>query len=107
MRITVARTYFLAAAVAAQSWGSLPGCSLSCLEATEQNTNCLPDDFACICKHFDFIESAAAGCIMTACGKSVATGYVTDSAQTVNNSDTWSDYRESSSVVNWNLRGDW
>jgi hypothetical protein len=58
---------------AAQSLADLPSCSLTCLnDAVKQSTTCSATDLSCICQKFDSIQSAAAGCILSACGQDVA-----------------------------------
>ncbi|KAG6178096.1 hypothetical protein E4U36_006729 [Claviceps purpurea] len=57
----------------AQSLSDLPGCAIPCLnDAIKQASTCATTDLACICRKFDKIQGAAAGCILGACGKDVA-----------------------------------
>lgn len=59
----------------AQSLSDLPSCAIPCLnDAIKQTSTCATTDLACICKKFDKIQGAAAGCILGACGKDVALG---------------------------------
>ncbi|KAG6026488.1 hypothetical protein E4U19_002577 [Claviceps sp. Clav32 group G5] len=61
----------------AQSLSDLPSCAIPCLnDAIKQTSTCATTDLACICKKFDKIQGAAAGCILGACGKDVALGKV-------------------------------
>ncbi|KAG6316089.1 hypothetical protein E4U22_007377 [Claviceps purpurea] len=61
----------------AQSLSDLPGCAIPCLnDAIKQASTCATTDLACICRKFDKIQGAAAGCILGACGKDVALGKV-------------------------------
>jgi hypothetical protein len=63
----------LASVAAGQSLADLPSCALTCLnDAVKQSTSCAATDLACICKQFDAIQGAAAGCILGACGQDVA-----------------------------------
>lgn len=70
--ITIASLAMASLAVG-QSLGDLPSCALPCLnDAVKQSTTCSVTDVACICKKFDAIQGAAAGCILKACGQDVA-----------------------------------
>lgn len=63
----------LATLAASQSLADLPQCAIKCLDdAVKQSSSCSTTDIACICKSFDAIQGAAAGCVISACGQDVA-----------------------------------
>ncbi|CAI7570095.1 unnamed protein product [Penicillium bialowiezense] len=57
----------------AQSLSDVPPCALPCLEdAVKQKTSCATDDYPCICKDQDAVQSAATSCVVSKCGISTA-----------------------------------
>lgn len=62
-----------AAVATAQTLADVPPCARPCLEdAVKQKTSCATDDYACICKNQDGIQSAATSCVVSKCGISTA-----------------------------------
>ncbi|KAI1377049.1 hypothetical protein F4677DRAFT_417283 [Hypoxylon crocopeplum] len=67
----------LAALASTQSLSDIPQCALPCIDdARTSSTNCAADDYACICRNEDALTAAATGCVISACGASVAAGQV-------------------------------
>lgn len=73
MRFSViAASVSLAVLSTAQSLDSLPDCAKECLvDAVEKSTSCSVTDLACVCKNFEAIQGAGAGCVLSACGQDV------------------------------------
>lgn len=63
----------LAALAQAQTRADIPSCALPCLDAAvTANTKCSTTDYACICKDFDAVQTAATSCVISKCGADVA-----------------------------------
>lgn len=67
-------TAFAVSLAKAQSGDKIPSCGHLCLNDAAAIKNCKPDEFQCICKEFDIIQAAAAGCILNSCGATSAVG---------------------------------
>jgi hypothetical protein len=62
-----------AALAQAQTRADIPSCALPCLDsAVEANTKCATTDYACICKDFSAVQTAATSCVISKCGADVA-----------------------------------
>lgn len=73
MKYTTLTCLSMTRLVLAQSLSDLPSCATGCLDgAVRQVSTCATSDLVCICKTFDAIQGAAAGCVLGACGKEVA-----------------------------------
>ncbi|KAK7426625.1 hypothetical protein QQZ08_006803 [Neonectria magnoliae] len=72
----------LAAAARAQSRDDIPKCALDCLdEGIESETSCSTTDYACVCKDFSKVQTAATSCVIDACGADVAVNDVLPAVQ--------------------------
>ncbi|KAK1254767.1 hypothetical protein MKX08_008762 [Trichoderma sp. CBMAI-0020] len=81
MKFTLALAAFVAA-VYGQTVDDIPPCAIPCLQdAIASTTSCAVDDYACACKNFDALETAAAPCIISACGADVAINKVLPAVQ--------------------------
>ncbi|OAQ71979.1 extracellular membrane protein, CFEM domain-containing protein [Pochonia chlamydosporia 170] len=82
MKFITLASLAMATVAVGQSLADLPSCALPCLnDAVKQSTTCSATDVACICKKFDAIQGAAAGCILKACGQDVALNKVLPATQ--------------------------
>ncbi|KAI0517895.1 hypothetical protein F5B22DRAFT_104046 [Xylaria bambusicola] len=73
MQFTLAALVTLIAAVSAQSWEDIPACAQPCiLDAVAEVTDCGSTDYECICAARPQVQSAATGCVVSACGAAVA-----------------------------------
>ncbi|KAJ5200712.1 hypothetical protein N7491_008482 [Penicillium cf. griseofulvum] len=50
----------------------LPGCAFACLDTMTKITNCIKNDWSCLCLHQEMIETAGASCADEKCGPSFA-----------------------------------
>ncbi|RFU71863.1 extracellular membrane, cfem domain-containing, partial [Trichoderma arundinaceum] len=72
----------LAALAQAQTRADIPACALPCLDdAVKANTKCSTTDYACICKDFSAVQTAATSCVISKCGADVALNKVLPATQ--------------------------
>ncbi|UKZ69769.1 uncharacterized protein TrAtP1_010773 [Trichoderma atroviride] len=71
-----------AALAQAQTRADIPSCALPCLDdAVKANTKCSTTDYACICKDFSAVQTAATSCVISKCGADVALNKVLPATQ--------------------------
>ncbi|KAK1237343.1 hypothetical protein MKX08_002968 [Trichoderma sp. CBMAI-0020] len=71
-----------AALAQAQTRADIPSCALPCLDdAVKANTKCDTSDYACICKDFSAVQTAATSCVISKCGADVAINKVLPATQ--------------------------
>ncbi|KAL7921317.1 hypothetical protein ACQKWADRAFT_129645 [Trichoderma austrokoningii] len=71
-----------AALAQAQTRADIPSCALPCLDdAVKANTKCSTTDYACICKDFSTVQTAATSCVISKCGADVAINKVLPATQ--------------------------
>ncbi|OAA34239.1 CFEM domain protein [Metarhizium rileyi] len=93
MKFVTIASLVMASLAASQSLEDLPSCSVDCVKtAVKKATDCSESDLPCICKHFDSIKGASAGCIVRECGPGTALREVRPAAEKlcygyINNSD--------------------
>lgn len=74
MKFTAVAAISMAALVSAQSISDIPACALPCIQKGVASTSCSATDLKCICKdeNFSKVQSAATGCVISACGPETA-----------------------------------
>lgn len=80
-----------AALAQAQTRADIPSCALPCLDdAVKANTKCSTTDYACICKDFTAVQTAATSCVISKCGADVAVNKVLPATEALCKANTGS-----------------